>query len=207
MESNKRNTEYQRAFRERMKAAGLVQKTLYILPAHAALLRQVERELQQIQPQILLDHSSAKEATMSASIIWTTETLGQALISSDFAASGTAEIEVIQGADAAISVVLPDYGDLSIQLAVAGGQIFVSTPLYPRDQVADKSRLDEMALRLNPVNPLSNLGIAKIDNQDWYIVFGELSAQSSLDNVIEEIETLADNTIDAAEAFQAALNS
>ena len=142
---------------------------------------------------------------MTTSTIWTTDALGQALAASDFALSGSGVVEVIQGAEPAISVSLPEFGDLAIQLAVAGGQIFVSTPLYPRNEVADKARLDELALRLNPMNPLSNLGIAKIDNQDWYIVFGELSAQSSLENVIEEIETLADNTIEAAEAFQDAL--
>lgn len=142
---------------------------------------------------------------MSTATIWTTESLGQALASSDFVLGGNAQVELLQGADAAMSICLPDYGDLTIQMAVAGGQIFVSTPLYPRDQVGNQARMDELALRLNPLNPLSNLGIAPIEGRDWYIVFGELSAQSSLENVIEEIETLADNTIEAAEAFQAAL--
>ena len=53
---------------------------------------------------------------------------------------------------------------------------------------------------------LINIGLQTIDGEDVYIVFGELSAQAPLSNVIEEILVLADNTLEAAEAFADELN-
>jgi hypothetical protein len=86
-------------------------------------------------------------------------------------------------------------------MAVSGEQIFVSVPLVTADDVADVHGLNDACLRLNPINPLSNLGIVRQSHgSDLYIVFGELSARSPVLNVLEEIRVLADNALDAAEA-------
>jgi len=101
----------------------------------------------------------------------------------------------------AIVATMPEHGDLEIQLAVSGDQVFVSAPLCRASQVKDRDRFNDACLRLNPVNPLSNIGLVDVGDEDLYIVFGELSSRSSLDNVVEEIRVLADNTIEAAQAF------
>jgi uncharacterized protein YjfI (DUF2170 family) len=50
---------------------------------------------------------------------------------------------------------------------------------------------------------LSNFGITSgPDNRDYYELFGSLSSGSILESVIFEIETLADNAMQAAEAYQ-----
>ncbi|KLD74883.1 DUF2170 family protein [Xanthomonas hyacinthi] len=112
------------------------------------------------------------------------------------------EIELFEGAEPAINLTLHDYGAMEIQVAASGSQIFVSTVLAPADQVADRHGLNDACLRLNPLNPLSNLGLIQHAGKDTYIIFGELSASSSIDEVDEEIQVLAANTLDAAESLK-----
>lgn len=111
-------------------------------------------------------------------------------------------LELIDGAAPAINLTMHEFGDMQIQLAAAGQQILVSTVLAPADRVKDAAGLNEACLLLNPINPLSNLGIAERGGKKEYIVFGELSAASNIDAIDEEIRFLAANTIDAAETLQ-----
>lgn len=108
-------------------------------------------------------------------------------------------VELIEAIEPAISLTLHEYGDMGVQIAAAGDQVFISTVLVPAERVKDRHGLNDACMRLNPLNPLSNLGITQHDGQDTYIVFGELSSTSSVDQVDEEIRALAENTIDAAE--------
>ena len=133
-------------------------------------------------------------------IAWNTASLYSELEKSQLKASGVS-LELVEGAEPAISATMHNHGDLVIQLAVSGDQIFVSAPLCLGNQVHDRARFNEACLRMNPINPLSNIGLQTFDGEDVYIVFGELSARSTLANVIEEILVLADNTLDAAQAF------
>ena len=111
-------------------------------------------------------------------------------------------LELIDGAEPAINLTMHEFGDMEIQLAASGQQILVSTVLAPAERVKDAAGLNEAALLLNPLNPLSNLGIVEHDGKREYVVFGELSAASNVDAIDEEIRTLAANTIDAAESLQ-----
>jgi hypothetical protein len=55
---------------------------------------------------------------------------------------------------------------------------------------------------------LSTFGIVTgPDGRDYYEMFGSLSAGSILETVIFEIETLADNAMQAAEAYQSELKN
>ena len=111
--------------------------------------------------------------------------------------------ELIDGADPTIHIVVDDDGEMDVTMAVSGDQIFVSVPLVTVGDVADVPGLNDACLRMNPINPLSNLGIVRqADGEDVYIVFGELSSRSPVLNVLEEIRVLADNALDAAEAIE-----
>lgn len=131
---------------------------------------------------------------------WTTESLYRELSASRLRAAGVM-LELSGDIEPSIAATMPDHGDLVIQIAASGDQIFVSAPLCNASQIKDRHRFNEACLRLNPMNPLSNVGLLTVDGDDLYIVFGELSATAPLSNVIEEILVLADNTLDAAEAF------
>lgn len=135
---------------------------------------------------------------------WTTDTLLAALHQSALADDTT--ISLMDGAEPSIALTMHSQGDLAMQITVAGGQLLVSTPLWEVSQLKDPIRFNEQALKLNPVNPLSSIGLINIGlGHDLYIMFGQLSAGSALDQVIEEIEILAENTIEAAELFAAEL--
>ncbi len=132
---------------------------------------------------------------------WTTESLYEALRSDKSVDLDGVELSLIGGVDAIVNITMHDHGDLAMHMAVSGEQIFVSSPLCLATQVKDRAAFNEACLRLNPVNPLSNLGLQNVGGEDLYIVFGELSSRSPLPAVVEEIHALADNTIQAAEAF------
>ncbi|MGO1070330.1 YjfI family protein [Lysobacter sp. CA199] len=134
---------------------------------------------------------------------WTT----QELLTRLAASFGADNVEEVPTADGAIQVSLPDSGDLGITIALTDREIFVSTPLVEAAQVRDAAGFNEACLRLNPINPLSNLGLTTINERDVYIVFGEMAPDSSAEQIELEIRTLADNAIDAVEALKSYLVS
>lgn len=129
---------------------------------------------------------------------WTTQELCRTLE----AAFGAGNVEEVPTADDAIQVVLPDCGDLAIMIAITDRQLFVSTPLVEAEQVRDRVDFNDACLRMNPLNPLSNLGLMTINERDTYIVFGELAPDSSAEQIELEVRTLADNAIDAVEVLK-----
>lgn len=129
---------------------------------------------------------------------WTSQELSQNLA----AVFGAANVEEVPTADGAIRVVMPEMGDLGVTIALTDRQLLVSTPLVDAGQVRDRAAFNEACMRLNPINPLSNLGLTTINDRDTYIVFGELAPDSSLSQLELEIRTLADNAIDAIEILK-----
>jgi len=129
--------------------------------------------------------------------VWTLDALAQALAGSAQAAAGDLSVEVVEDADA-LRIVMHSQGDLDLLLSVSGEQIMVSVVLVPAEEITDRAAFERSALRINKLIPLSTFGIVEIDGEEHYELFGSLSAASSLDVIIEEIETLAANAIDAA---------
>ena len=117
-------------------------------------------------------------------------------------AFGTANVAVLEDAEGALQVVLAEAGDLEITLVVSDDHIYVSTPLVTGAQVGDRAAFNDACLRLNPINPLSNLGLTTVDGEDMYEVFGELSADSTETQIVTEIRTLGVNAIDAIETLK-----
>lgn len=129
---------------------------------------------------------------------WTTEQLRERLAE----AFGAANVAVLIDAERALQVVLAEAGDLEITLVVSDDQIHVSTPLVAGAQVRDRAAFNEACMRLNPINPLSNLGLATVDGNDMYVVFGELAADSTEAQIVTEIRMLGVNAIDAIETLK-----
>jgi uncharacterized protein len=137
---------------------------------------------------------------------YTATTLYAELRQSTFAE--TAHIELADGLEPTIEITLSNQGDLAIQLDVSGAQIMVSSALWEVAALKDPALFNRLALKLNPVNALSNIGLIDLtDGRELYLMFGEMSASSTLAQVIEEIEVLAANTIEAAELFADQLKS
>lgn len=129
---------------------------------------------------------------------WTIEQLQQRLAEN----FGAANVAVLKDAENTLQVVLADAGDLEITLVLSEDQIYVSTPLVTGAQVQDRAAFNDACLRMNPINPLSNLGLSTVDGQDVYVVFGELSADSTEAQIVLEIRTLGVNAIDAIESLK-----
>ena len=87
-----------------------------------------------------------------------------------------------------------------VVLTVEGDQMLGSTLLWKRSEEADPRAFEEKALRMHKFLPLSTIGITTLGGEDWYELFGALSAGSTLDNVVLELTFLVQNALDLAEA-------
>lgn len=132
---------------------------------------------------------------------WTHDRL-QAVLAEAF---GAGQVAAIDDVETTFQVVLADAGDLEVTLVASEHHIYCSTPLVTAAEVRDRAAFNDACLRLNPINPLSNLGLATVDGEDVYVVFGELSADSTDVQVVHEIRTLGVNAIDAIEALHSYL--
>jgi uncharacterized protein YjfI (DUF2170 family) len=140
---------------------------------------------------------------MSGDEIWTTETLQQALTQSGPAQEGAFVAELVEGTDPGILITMSEFGDLPLLLSVSGSQIIVDTLLWPAEDVEDPAAFNTMILKTHKLFPLSTFGIQTgPDGKEYYEMFGSLSAGSILESVIFEIETLADNAMQAADAYK-----
>lgn len=201
---NKSSAHYQRLFRQRLREQGLVKKEVWILPEHAPLLVAFERKLRQPRPQL---DSMEKEGAMSMPQVWTAQALFDALVATELFKDGRAAVELIQGADSSLHITMREYGDLPLFMAVVGEQIIVEALLWPASDVRDVKAFNEEVLRSHKLFPLSCIGLETLpDGRDCYTMFGALSATSILSNVVLEIELLADNVINATEAYEGFLN-
>ena len=137
---------------------------------------------------------------------WNTETLYQALENSEPAGEGAFNVELVEGTDPGILITMTEFGDLPLLMSVSGSQILVETLLWPVDEVKDAAAFNDLILKTHKLLPLSAFGIRQgPDGKDYYEMFGSLSAGSILESVLFEIETLADNAMQAAEAYHSDL--
>jgi uncharacterized protein YjfI (DUF2170 family) len=182
-----------------MRAKGLVPRQVFIRPQHREILATVELALRE---PVLPDSFRRLETLSAMTQPWTTLALHEALAEHVARERLPYQLTLEHGADPTIAIALPEHGDLVIHLMASGEQLFASTPLCLGSQVGDRAAFNDACLRLNPLNPLSNLGLQSLDGEDVYVVFGELSTRSPLANIVEEIDVLARNTLQAAEALR-----
>lgn len=137
---------------------------------------------------------------------WTTNSLFDALIE-DTLFNTSASIELIDGAEPAIHMVMFEYGDLPLFVTASGDQIIVEAVLWENHEVNDVAAFNDTVLRTHKYFPLSTIGLETLtDGSSYYYMFGALSATSILTNIVLEIETLAQNVIQATEAYANYLN-
>ena len=195
---------YQSRYRSRLREKGYVKREIWIPPEHSAILKDCETALRAGVSPII--PNAATESEMSEDGNWTTETLHEALSQSESAMESSMNVELVAGIDPAILITMSEFGDLPLLLSVSGSQILVETLLWPVDEVKDTAAFNELILKTHKLLPLSTFGIRHgPDGRDYYEMFGSLSAGSILESVQFEIETLADNAMQAAEAYQADL--
>lgn len=196
----KSSAHYQREYRKRLREQGLVKKEVWVLRENSGRLAELEKQLR-----APAEVSCNKGVNIMTDNInkWTTNSLYAALTKADLFASGQAAIELIEGVEPALHIVMNEYGDLPIFLTVSGEQIIVEALLWSVTEVTDVDRFNEAILRTHKYFPLSTISLDSAGNNgDYYHMFGGLSSNSILQSVVFEIEVLASNVIQATEAYR-----
>ena len=189
---------YQRQFRTRMREQGLVKKEVWILPEHTSRLRDVERELRSIN----IEQSSGSTFMTQTQAIWTIQSLYKALTKESLFTSGSAGLQLVDGTEPCLEILMKEFGDLPVYLTVSGEQVIADAVLWPLSQVKDAGALNDEVLRTHKLFPLSTISLDRFpDGTDYYTIFGALSSASLVQNIVLEIETLAANAIKATEAY------
>lgn len=131
-------------------------------------------------------------------------TLASALAATEAVSKGQMALTYIPGdaGDGVIQLTLRECGDLEVIVGVAGREIQASVALVPVAQIRDNAVFEHQLLRANKLLPLSTFGITTIGGEDYYEIFGQMSGGSRIEDVLEEIETLGRNALDAAEMIE-----
>ena len=124
---------------------------------------------------------------------WTVETLSAALLQ-----SATLDVNIQREADALI-LTLDDYGDLQLNVLLTSRQIIIETYICPLNEIKHQDVFNAFLLRNQKLLPLSSVGISPVGGEEYYVAFGALSLNSSIDDILLEITTLAENALDLAE--------
>ena len=128
---------------------------------------------------------------------WTLTTLTR-LFAADPDPLGDVDVSVPDQGDV-ICVTLKEKGDLDVFVTVSGERdILVSAVLLPCKEVPKREAFERMVLKTHKFVPLSSFGITTIGGEEWYELFGSLSARSRADTIVEEVAILAANAVDAA---------
>ncbi len=202
--ASKKSSYYQSRYRARLRDNGYVKREIWIPPDYTSILKDCETALRAgVMPFI---PKTVTERKMMEDRNWTTETLYEALAQSETAGEGEIEVELVEGTDPGILITMTEFGDLPLLMIVSGSQILVDTLLWPVDEVSDPAAFNEMIMKTHKLLPLSTFGIRPgPDGREYYEMFGSLSAGSILESILFEIETLADNAMQAAAAYQSDL--
>ena len=201
---SRKSSYYQSRYRARLRENGYVKREIWIPPDYTKILKDCETALRAgvmpVIPKIVTERKMREDGN------WTTDTLYQAIAHSEPAGEGAIEVELVEGTDPGILVTMTEFGDLPLLMSVSGSQILIDTLLWPVEEVDNAAVFNEMILKTHKLLPLSTFGIRPgPDGRDYYEMFGSLSAGSILESVLFEIETLADNAMQAAEAYQSDL--
>lgn len=96
-------------------------------------------------------------------------------------------------------VKMNDYGDLPLNIVFTSRQIIIETVICPVSSIHQQDEFNIFLLRNQKLLPLSSVGISRVQQDEYYVAFGALSLNSSLNDVLLEMTTLADNALDLAE--------
>jgi len=107
--------------------------------------------------------------------------------------------ELVPGEVDVLVVTVADREEFPIYITVDESQTLCISHLWTESEVNPGKRMEllDTMLTMNVPMPLS--AFSKVGNQ--YIIFGALSNRSSLDEMIEELGVLSDNTLTSVEEF------
>lgn len=132
--------------------------------------------------------------------VWNLTSLTE-LFASDPAALGDVDVTIPPDGDV-IRVTIKERGHLDVFVTAGGDQIMASVMLAPAASVPRREAFERLILKTHKLVPLSTFGISFVNGEEWYELFGSLSAQSSAEVIVEEVAVLASNAEDAAHLIE-----
>jgi hypothetical protein len=110
------------------------------------------------------------------------------------------EVSPIPGEVEVLQILVEDREELPIFVSASDAQILCIAYLFKEDEVKEDERatMNHAMLAANISIPLSSF--AKIDDQ--YVIYGALSVNSSLDDIVHELDVLANNAVDALDSMR-----
>jgi len=193
-----------RAWRDERRRLGLVKMEIWAPEAARADIRAAVRAILTASsrgPTLINNPNPQQGSSPMEQVIdtdWTVKTLSDALQASVLARPGEMTVRVLEGAEPVLRVTMHEHGDLPIFVSVGAEQIVVSALLWPVDEQPDRHAFNEFLLKAQKLVPLSNFGITTVGGRDYYELFGELACKTTLQTVLIELRTLAENAIEAA---------
>jgi uncharacterized protein YjfI (DUF2170 family) len=133
---------------------------------------------------------------------WSVKSLAEALSATRLLRDGELTARVLEGSEPVLQVTMHEFGDLPVFVSVGTEQIVVSALLWPVDEQKDQAAFNVFLLKAQKLVPLSNFGITTVGGRDYYELFGELSCKTTLQTVVIELRTLAENAIQAADELR-----
>ena len=194
------NRRRQQAYRDRLRAEGLVKREVWIRQEHVQVLSRIEKLLRKPNAHPLIQALKGVSTAMSDI---SPASLHESLKSGQLALSGRYTFSLVGGEAPVILAVAHDFGDVHVFIALTGEIAIVQATLFPVAQVTDTTRLNDRILRTEKLFDLANISIdAHPDGSEFYVIYGALRATSSLDDIEFEIDTLAHNAVNAAAAYR-----
>jgi len=110
------------------------------------------------------------------------------------------EVSPIPGEVEVLQILVEDREELPIFVSASDAQILCIAYLFKEDEVKEDERtvMNHAMLSANISMPLSSF--AKIDDQ--YVIYGALSVNSSLSDIVHELDALASNAVDALDSMR-----
>ena len=189
--------ERKRQQRARLRQSGLVATEVWVPKQHRALLRRFERLLRDgVVPELPIPEAAANSEERIMDVKLLQQSLDNLTSENGFRFAAREAED-----DGAIEVVVEDRDEFPIMVALDDEQLLCLTYLWDESQVKAESRTDLLVtlLEMNVPLPLSSFG--KIG--DRYVLFGALAAGASIEDIVTELESLSDNTLEAIEAVAA----
>lgn len=138
---------------------------------------------------------------------WTVRALKAALDDAPGRGADEISIGVLEGSDDILLATMHWHGDLEIYISVSDQQVAASALLWPVDEQEDRHAFNEFLLKAQKLVPLSNFGITEVGGRDYYELFGELSTTTSIEDILIELRTLAENAIEVASDLRTSFSS
>lgn len=202
-----------RLWREERQRLGLVKLELWVPPGAKTDIQAAARAIITASsrgPALLKNPDPPQGSLQMDHVIdtdWSVKSLSEALTETRLLRDGELTARVLEGTEPVLQITMHEFGDLPIFLSVGAEQIVVSALLWPVDEQKDQVGFNVFLLKAQKLVPLSNFGITTVAARDYYELFGEISCKTTLQTVIIEVRTLAENAIRAADELRDNFNA